>query len=125
MIRPFLLVPALLALAAWGISSVEPSTALAGEKDSKPDSKEKKRKPRFTIGKETTFANGRVKKDGYVDYVAALNRRLRQGVTPANNAVVLLWKATGPHPERATMPPEFFKWMQAPAPPERGDYFIA
>ena len=62
--------------------------------------------------------------DGRVDYIAALNSRLRQGVTPANNANVLFWKAFGPRPEGGTMPPEFFEWMGIEAPPERGDYYI-
>lgn len=88
------------------------------------DSPEKKRTPRFTVGKETTYATGPLDKDGYVDYAAALNERLRQGVTPANNANVLLWKAMGPHPERITMPSGYFKWLGIEAPPERGEYFI-
>jgi hypothetical protein len=84
---------------------------------------EKKRKPRFTISKETTYVTGPLDKDGYIDYVTALNERLSKGVTPENNANVLFWKAFGPHPKRATMPPEFFKWL-GHRPPERGDYFI-
>jgi hypothetical protein len=122
--RPSLLLPPLVALAAWGLTSAGAKVAPPDEKDSNPDSKEMKRKPPFTIGKETTRVTGPLNKDGSIDYVAALNERLRRGVTPANNAVVLLWQATGPHPERATMPPKFFRWLQAPAPPERGDYYI-
>ena len=83
-----------------------------------------KRKPMFTIGRETTYITGPLDKDGYVDYVTALNERLREGVTPQNNANVLLWKAFGPHPDRVTMPPGYFKWLQIPSPPEKGDYFV-
>jgi hypothetical protein len=86
--------------------------------------KQKKRKGKITVGKETTFITGPLDKDGYVDYVAARNERLSRGVTPENNANVLLWRAFGPHPERATMPAEFFRRMGVAAPPERGDYFI-
>jgi hypothetical protein len=89
-----------------------------------PGKGEKKRQPKFTLGKETTYVKGPLTKDGYVDYVTALNQRLSKGVTPENNANVLLWKAFGPHPERSTMPPEFFKWLGMPAPPERGQYCI-
>jgi hypothetical protein len=71
-------------------------------KDDKPDSGEKTRKPKFTIGKETTYVSGPVDKDGYIDYAAALNERLREGVTPETNANVLLWQAFGPHPEGVT-----------------------
>ncbi len=83
-----------------------------------------KRKPHFTVGKETTYITEPLDADGYIDYAAALNERLRRGVTPENNANVLLWKAFGPHPEGAKMPAEFFKWMGVTSPPERGDYFI-
>jgi lysophospholipase L1-like esterase len=78
----------------------------------------------FTIGKDTTVVMGPLDKDGRVDYVTALNDRLQKGVTPDNNAVVLIWKAFGPHPEGATMPPEFFQRLGIPAPPEKGDYFV-
>ncbi|HYT92655.1 MAG TPA: hypothetical protein VEL76_28320 [Gemmataceae bacterium] len=83
---------------------------------------EKKPRPNFTVGKETTYVDGPLTKDGYIDYAAALNKRLSVGVTPENNANVLLWKAFGPHPNGETMPPEFFKWLGY-EPPERGEYF--
>jgi hypothetical protein len=81
-------------------------------------------KPKFTVGKETTYITEPLDEQGYVDYAAALNKRLSQGVTPQTNANVLLWKALGPHPDGGTMPAEFFKWLGIPAPPEQGDYFI-
>jgi hypothetical protein len=86
--------------------------------------KQKLPKGKITVGKDTTFITGPLDKDGYIDYVAALNDRLSQGVTPENNANVLIWKALGPHPEGSTMPAEFFRRMGIAAPPERGDYFI-
>ena len=81
-------------------------------------------RPKFTVGKETTYITEPLDEQGYVDYAAALNKRMSQGVTPQNNANVLLWKALGPHPDGGTIPAEFFKWLGIPAPPERGDYFI-
>ena len=93
-------------------------TALAGA-----DDKDKK-KPKFTIGKETTYVSGPVEKDGTIDYATALNERLSKSIKPKDNANVLLWKAFGPRPEGTRMPPEFFKWMGVPEPPERGDYLI-
>jgi hypothetical protein len=98
--------------------------SLASGNDDKTDDTKKKRKPRFTLSKETTYVTGPRDKDGYIDYAAALNKRLCQGVTPANNANVLLWKALGPHPEGAKMPAEFFRWLEIKEPPEKGDYFI-
>jgi hypothetical protein len=121
--RVGLLVLGLCVTAGWGQSSAQPTEpgdkAARGEKG---DKGEKQRKPKFTISKETTYVNGPLRKDGTIDYVAALNKRLSQGVTPDNNANVLFWKAFGPHPERAKMPPEFFKWLGY-QPPERGEYF--
>jgi hypothetical protein len=98
--------------------------AVAQAKPSPKDDAPKQRKPRFTISKETTYVLGPVDKDGYIDYATALNERLSQGVTPANNANVLIWKAIGPRPEGALMPAEFYKWLSIDKPPENGDYFI-
>ena len=97
------------------------AATLAG--DTKGKDAAKKPVKKFTVGKETTYVTGPLDKDGYIDYAAALNKRLGKGVTPGNNATVLLWKALGPHPEGATMPPEFFKWLGS-HPPEKGDYFV-
>lgn len=98
--------------------------APAAAQESPPKEKEKAGKPRFTIGKETTRVLGPVDKAGYIDYEAALNGLMRQGVTPKNNANVLLWRAFGPHPEKAEMPPAFFRWLEIEPPPDNGDYFV-
>jgi hypothetical protein len=95
-----------------------------GSKDTKGDKADKKPKPKFTISKETTYVTEPRDKDGYIDYAAALNNRMREGVTPDNNANVLLWKALGPQPEGTKVPADFFHWMGIEPPPERGDYFI-
>lgn len=105
-------------------STIQAKTGFAAGEDKKQDAKPKKGKGKITIGKETTYVDGAVGKDGYIDYVAALNKRLGQSVTPANNANVLLWKALGPHPEGANMPGEFFRLMGIKAPPEKGGYYI-
>jgi hypothetical protein len=114
-IGPVLLVLGMLATLCAG-------PALARQKD---DGAKKPPKRNFTIGKETTHVNGPLYDDGTIDYATALNRRLGKGVKPADNAVVLLWKAMGPRPEGGRgMPAEFFKWLGMTAPPERGDYFV-
>src|SRR5262245_45362130 len=84
------------------------------------------KKPKgFTIGKETTYVDGPLDKDGYIDYAAALNERLGKGVTAENNANVLIWKALGPRPEGGRdMTAEFFKYMGMDRPPEKGEYFV-
>jgi len=82
-------------------------------------------KPKLPVGKDTTYVNGPIDKNGYIDFEAALNDRLSRGVTPDNNANVLLWKALGPRPEGGdAMPPEFFKRLGIDEPPATGDYFI-
>ena len=50
----------------------------------------------MTISKETTRITAPLRKDGYVDYVTALNEHFRAGVTVRNNAAVLFWQAMGP-----------------------------
>jgi hypothetical protein len=71
----------------------------------------KARKPMFTVGKETTHVLGPLDKAGRIDYETALNEKLRAGVTPDNNANVLLFQAFGPHPNGGTLPEGFFKWL--------------
>ena len=79
----------------------------------------------FTVGTETTYVTGPLDKRGYVDYVTALNERLSKGITPENNANILIWQALGPHPEGGTMPPEYFQWLGIESPPERGTYLVS
>lgn len=78
----------------------------------------------FTIGEETTYITGPLDSDGQIDYVSALNERLRGEIKPDQNANVLIWQAIGPHPEGGNMPAEYFEWLGKPAPPEDGEYMI-
>ncbi len=80
----------------------------------------------FTIGKETTYVSGPVDKNGYMDYLQALNERLGKGVTPETNANVLIWQALGPTPDgHKRMPAKFFELMgMEEPPPTGGTYFI-
>jgi hypothetical protein len=103
----------------------DPKAKAAPTKEDKPkENAAKKHRGKFTISKETTYVIGPLDKDGYIDYAAALNEILGKGVTPENNANVLLWKAIGPHPQGETMPTDFFKLMGTETPPEKGDYLI-
>jgi hypothetical protein len=80
----------------------------------------------FTVSPETTYVTGPLDKYGYVDYVTALNERLRKDITPENNANVLIWQALGPRPEGGLgMPPEYFQWLGIEPPPEQGDYLVS
>ena len=53
-------------------------------------------KAEVTVSKETTYFVEPLNADGTVNYVAALNARYGEGVTPANNAAVVLLAAIGP-----------------------------
>src|SRR6516225_9670041 len=75
------------------------SKSAPGKEDKPKESAAKKHRGKFTISKETTYVTGPLDKDGYIDYAAALNERLGQGVTPENNANVLLWRAMGLQPD--------------------------
>ena len=84
--------PTAAALAAQ-LSADEPSAAgkPAAEQPAKP-------RAAITISKETTYITEPLRPDGYPDYVAALNQRCSRGVTPENNAVVLILNVCGlPH----------------------------
>lgn len=84
----------------------------------------KKPRVKVTISKETTYVTGPLRKDGYVDYVAALNERCGRGVTPENNAAMLFWKAAGPAEIPKANRERFFKMLGTPPLPEQGDYFV-
>ena len=93
----------------------------ATAEDDKP-----KEKPNLPLGKNTTVVNGPLDKDGFIDYEAALNSELARGITPDRNANALLIQVFGPAPEGGNgMPPAYFKWLEIPAPPRDGDYFLS
>jgi hypothetical protein len=76
--------------------------------------------PAYPIDREATFVTGPLRRDGYIDYVAAYNARRGKGVKPADNAAVLLWRAAGPQ----RMPEPFFAALGMKRPPAKGDYLI-
>jgi hypothetical protein len=83
-------------------------------------------KPKMPLGKDTTVVDGPLTADGYVDYSKALQARLGKGVTAETNALVLIWKASGPHPEGPTgMHADYFTALGFDPPPVEGDYSIA
>src|SRR5439155_27247352 len=135
-VRALLLISGLVAMAFLDEPSSAPKPPSAGARDDtsaqgapakqdKPkESAANKHRGKFTISKETTYVTGPLDKDGYIDYAAALNERLSKGVTPENNANVLIWKAIGPRPERREIFAEFFRQLGMEAPPEKGEYYV-
>ena len=92
-----------------------------GERPAKPP---KRRTVPFTISKETTGITKPLRPDGYVDYVKALNQAMSKGVTPKNNAAVLIVRAIGPRADGEPIPERFFKELGIDLLPEKGEYFI-
>ncbi len=78
---------------------------------------------RPTISRETTYITEPLRKDGYPDYVAVLNRQCSEGVTPENNSAVLFWKAVGPGSIYDQDRERYFRMLGVPPLPEKGDYF--
>jgi hypothetical protein len=77
-----------------------------------------------TISKETTYVTGPLRKDGYVDYVAALNERCSKGVTAENNFAVPFWKAVGPAGIDKAKRDTYFKLLGIMRIPDDGTYFV-
>jgi hypothetical protein len=55
--------------------------------------------PPFFLAKETTFFSGPLRRDGTVDYIAAINEELGRGATKENNAAIPLLEAVVAGPE--------------------------
>jgi hypothetical protein len=100
------------------VTVVVPNAELPGQEQSE----QQIGKPRFTISRETTFVSGPLRADGSVDFAAAINARLSEGVTAENNACTLLYQAFGPSPGGAEMPRAFFEQLQMRRPPPEGQY---
>jgi hypothetical protein len=114
-------------LAACAMFTVS-AAAIAADPPAKSKAAEKKPtnpKVLVTISKETTYITEPLRSNGYPDYVAALNQRLSEGVTPENNAAVLLWKAMGPKMLDDKNREPFFRMLGIPPLPEEGDYLAA
>jgi len=75
------------------------------------------------IGPQTTVIDGPLTAEGYVDYVAALNERASEGVTPENNAVPLLLQAYGPQIISDKYAAQYFALLNA-SPPIAGGKFL-
>lgn len=77
----------------------------------------------YTISHETTWITEPLRPDGAVDYVAALNARLGEGVTPENNAAVLLMEVIGAEEIEPGIREEFYRQLGVPLPENaKGDF---
>jgi hypothetical protein len=103
-------------LACHFVAILLASPVLAQQSDNPP--------VRVTISKETTWITEPLREDGYPDYLRYLNQKMSAGVTPANNAAVLLWQAMGPSEIDKEHRNLFFKELGVDPPPESGSYFV-
>lgn len=78
--------------------------------------------PAVAVSPQTTHVLEPLKPNGDVDYIAWLNRHHSAGVTPQNNAFVELLQVIGPRPEGSLQPPEFYRLLGAPPPPDERMY---
>src|SRR5262249_19599839 len=90
---------------------------LADEEANKP-------KPKFKLGKDTTFVTEPLDPDGWIDYETALNKLLKGKSTPQSNAVVKLLQVLGPRPEGPELKPDFYRWLGVSAPPAERAYLL-
>lgn len=111
-------------LAATDLRAEDAPPAVASPTDEPTTQLPKKPRVLVTISKETTYITEPLRPDGYPDYVAALNKRFSEGVTPENNAAVLFWKAMGPGgiPQEVREP--YFQMLGIPSLPDEGEYFV-
>ncbi len=79
--------------------------------------------PKFTLSAKTSFLKGPMRKDGFVDYAAAINEQLSRGVPSSGNACIDLFLALGPAPETSVMPNEFFSELGMER-PKKGDGYL-
>ena len=82
------------------------------------------KKSLFTLSRDTTRVMGPLRKDGTIDYVAALDAMASRGVTAENNAVVSLYEIIGPGEILPELRTEYFKRLGITPLPVQGNYFI-
>lgn len=125
----FLVAVVFMAVAAVAVEPM-PGKAADAKRDTATPKKDPPRKKKtlpkpFTLSKKTTYITEPLRKDGFPDYIAALNKMFSKGVTPENNAAVLLLKAAGPSDISEKARKRHFAMLGIPDLPEKGDYFIS
>jgi len=108
------------------LTAFRPAGLLADEKqpNQQQPAKIAPQKPLFTLSKKTTYVTGPLRKDGTVDYVAALEAIASRGVTVENNAAVSLYQVIGPGEIVPELRAEYFKRLGVAPLPIQGNYFV-
>ncbi len=79
----------------------------------------------MTVGRDTTYLEGPLDSQGFVDYAAALNQQASAGVTPDDNAAVLLAQALGPPECDADYCREYYRLLGIEPLPAEGEYYVS
>src|SRR3954463_15503822 len=72
--------------------------------------------PALVVGTQTTRITSPLRADGSMDYMAALNAKYSQDVTPENNAAVLMARAVNLSDMPAAYRTEFYRLLGIAAP---------
>lgn len=80
-------------------------------------------KPKVKIGPDTTYVDGPLTEDGYIDYVAHINNYLSEGVTAENNAAALLVTVYPGEITSEAYMKRYCKALGIKPVPLKGDYF--
>jgi len=117
-----------IAAAVWAVlllTSSLPAMARGSEATQAAESANAE-KPGTTVAvmTEITFLTEPLDEEGYVDYVAALNNAASEGVTPENNAAVVLWQAFGPADIPKEIRKRYYEMLGMSPLPDEGEYLV-
>ena len=79
---------------------------------------------KVTISKETTYITEPFGADGFPDYIRYLDEKIKAGVTPENNAAVVLVQTLGAPEVSEKNRDELFKRLGIDPLPEKGNYYV-
>ena len=114
--------PAAALSGAWAVVGLIVGTVLFSSPGRGAEEPPKRPALPYTVSKETTFFTEPLRPDGSVDYAEAINQRAVKGVTPENNAAVLIWRAAGPKEIPSGIRARYFARMDIEPPNEQGNY---
>jgi hypothetical protein len=80
--------------------------------------------PLVRVSRETTVITEPLDDNGDPDYITYMNQKLSAGVTPENNAVVLIVQAVGPKVNFRMLGDGYFQLLGIEPLPSEGDYLI-
>lgn len=107
----------LMCICAISLAGDEPVKANANNSGSKQQL--------FKISKKTTYLEGPLTDEGFVNYVKAIEDEYGKGVTPENNFAVVYWQTVGPAAIQDAHRQRFFKRLGIEPLSEEGNYYMS